>query len=580
MIAHSAPWRAEPAMSVNAAGIERLIRPPRTVMHLDRMGCLHQTRLSFMRSLIRLMHRENWTIQRVRWEMDAQGYGVAIYTVTTPGRDYSLVAFSNELDDADRTDRVIAERWDATFALTEGTPDDQGIERLRGCVPLQEAGRCSAAELVLSRANKSVRLFDYVVDCLVRGMQPEIPRLAEVGYLMRTTAVYGNGKFGLADREKVMRDECMRSPYRAELLAVYLIRCFTHDLVNHIASVRGGGRSVELEPVRRRILGIGNATGLGMAPYLHKHPALLNNWYLARETALARVRDVQTATPDKAERFGALLDRAVRHVREWHTDDALQTDRIAGLSADLQRIQGRPIEECCPWHKLMKWAEENVSLEAQEMLASLVMEPYPELVDELESSMGADESASIEPGMKLDELTGIIEKQYDWALEYDFERADASHWFWYVSKEKLEPRIGVRLEETGADREMPLGVARDVQQLYRDLAAAAEPKQTVALFLALNPEHRHIVRRIQNMARTPYGEIRDNLLGENMRPIDMLRCKLAFFGASKFDPKSDRWTRITMYQGAPLPQELQADNADDWCFPVIGEGAATASDPG
>ena len=54
-----------------------------------------------------------------------------------------------------------------------------------------------------------------------------------------------------------------------------------------------------------------------------------------------------------------------------------------------------------------------------------------------------------------------------------------------------------------------------------------------------------------------------------MRPIDILRSKLSFFGATKFDPKSDRWTRITMYQQAPLPSELHNADADDWGFPFI-----------
>jgi hypothetical protein len=75
--------------------------------------------------------------------------------------------------------------------------------------------------------------------------------------------------------------------------------------------------------------------------------------------------------------------------------------------------------------------------------------------------------------------------------------------------------------------------------------------------------------RVACAARYPYGEIRDNLIGEDCLPIDMLRCKLAFFGASKFDPKSDRWTRITLCQGAPLFDELQ-DRADDWWLPVFG----------
>jgi len=75
------------------------------------------------------------------------------------------------------------------------------------------------------------------------------------------------------------------------------------------------------------------------------------------------------------------------------------------------------------------------------------------------------------------------------------------------------------------------------------------------------------VRRVQRTASHPFAEIRDNLIGEGCRPIDMLRCKLSFFGASKFDPKSDRWTRITLAQGAPLRDEL--DKADDWWLPVF-----------
>jgi hypothetical protein len=80
-----------------------------------------------------------------------------------------------------------------------------------------------------------------------------------------------------------------------------------------------------------------------------------------------------------------------------------------------------------------------------------------------------------------------------------------------------------------------------------------------------------MIKRFQLAEMTPYGEIRDNLLGEDCLPIDILRCKLSFFGAIKFDPKSDRWTRITMYQGAPGFDELDRGNADSWAFPVFTE---------
>ncbi len=44
------------------------------------------------------------------------------------------------------------------------------------------------------------RCFDEVEETF-RGKKTDLDLLASVGYLMRTTAVYGSGKFGCADRE-------------------------------------------------------------------------------------------------------------------------------------------------------------------------------------------------------------------------------------------------------------------------------------------------------------------------------------------------------------------------------------------
>jgi hypothetical protein len=72
---------------------------------------------------------------------------------------------------------VIATAWDATFALFDWVPDIAGLDRLAANVPLQEAGRIGRRELSLSRANRSVRLFDHAVACLAVGRQPD-PALA------------------------------------------------------------------------------------------------------------------------------------------------------------------------------------------------------------------------------------------------------------------------------------------------------------------------------------------------------------------------------------------------------------------
>ncbi|MFM9745459.1 hypothetical protein ACKI2C_48740, partial [Streptomyces brasiliscabiei] len=93
-------------------------------------------------------------------------------------------------------------------------------------------------ELVLARANRSVRLFDHVVESLAAGRQPDAAALEATGYLMRTTAVYGNGKFGIADRARIADRPELEGPFRAEMLSVWLIRAFTVDLADHLAALK------------------------------------------------------------------------------------------------------------------------------------------------------------------------------------------------------------------------------------------------------------------------------------------------------------------------------------------------------
>jgi len=83
------------------------LRPPATVMQLERMGCAHQSRLSFMRVLLRRMQQEQWRFERPVWDIDANGIGRAVFTAIGPHRSYSLVAFAHDLPDHMRSDRVI-----------------------------------------------------------------------------------------------------------------------------------------------------------------------------------------------------------------------------------------------------------------------------------------------------------------------------------------------------------------------------------------------------------------------------------------------------------------------------------------
>ena len=210
-------------------------RDPNQIMKLSRLGCFHQSKLSFLRSFIREF--KDWEFKSEIFELDKDGYGTAVYSVSNKERTYSLVCFANKLDDTERSDRVIATKWDAAFVIHDGLPSKDDIERLRENVPKQEVGRCSFKELALSRANRSVRVFNHVIDSLSNGKQPDKKLLSEVGYLYRTTAVYGSGKFGLADRYRIKDRPEINGPFRIEMMLVYLVRQFTFDQVNHLSLI-------------------------------------------------------------------------------------------------------------------------------------------------------------------------------------------------------------------------------------------------------------------------------------------------------------------------------------------------------
>ncbi len=550
------------------------LRAPETVLRLERMGSFHQTRLSFMRVLLRRLVRENWQVVRTLWDIDAKGEGVAVYEARGNGRVYSLIAFGHDLDPSKRTDRVIADEWDATFALHDGVVNQGDIDRLARNVPKQEAGRCSAAELVMARANRSVRLFDHVVARLAEGKQPQAAELDSVGYLMRTTAVYGSGKFGLADRERIADRAEVSGPFAAEMLTVWLSRAFTADLVEHLAALRAPGRAVRLDRDLRRRLGVGNSTGLGMAPFVVNHPGLFHRWISARETALGRVRAVERASAQEIAIFRDRLARAVRQMAVWQVEDVVQTRRIEELRRDIDRlatsVAAGDLAAAFAWDRLFSFAEAELGLEAQELLVTLLLEPYGALVDDLSETMGGDETAdfAVDGAMTLAELAATIAADYGFALAIDFADPAANARFWYVSEDKLEPRLGERALEEGSERELPLAVARDVAGLHRALAGKA-PGMMVAEFLSSYPEFRHAVRRVQLTARRHYAEIRDNLTSAQLRPIDILRCKLSFFGATDFDPRSDRWVRVALFRHAPFPDELRLVAPDDWAIPPL-----------
>lgn len=547
------------------------LRPPQTVMNLERLGSMHQSRLSFMRILVRRIMRERWQIKVAQSDLDAQGYGTVVYEINAPHGLFSFVVFSNYLSDEERNDRVIATQWDLTMALVEGAIDEDYLEQLRQNVPKQEAGRVDSRVFVLSRANRSARNFDYVVDQLAAGQQPDVKKIAKVGYLYRTTAVYGSGKLGMADWEKVeQRWPDFARPFAAEMFACYMLRSFSLNQVEHIARHKAPDTYVPMDLSIKRYFGIGNSTGLGMAPYLINHPMLINRWMEMRELGLARVRVLGNINHRVQDHFQELLARCKQHTQENFTEDEWQTNNNTQVVRDLEALQAHTSDGVDSWQQLLCWSEEHCSLQGQELLVSILLEIYPEIVNGLEDYHCTEEFLDLAPLMPVEELKKVIEQRYSWALAIDFADSSELETFWYRSEDKMEPRLGNAKTQPGKDKEMALGIGYSVRECYDQLCLYVKenPEHTTARFMVANPKLRGIVRRIQSMNRCVYGDIQANLLKHDVLPIHLLRAKLAFFGVSKFDPRSTLWVRNTMYQGAPLIEDIGHTFNDDWFMPL------------
>jgi len=543
------------------------------IMTLDKMGSRYPSRLSFSRSMLRRLLFDNWKILKSKFDLDDDGYGTVVYEIFINNNIYSLVCFSQHLDSADRSDRVIAEKWDTAYSLISGKLNDDELSRLRKNVPLQESGRNSSKELILSRANKSVRLFEYVVNCLSKGKQPDINEINKVGYLLRTTAVYGSGKFGLSDFTNTKEVTDFNQPFRAEMLAVYIIREFSVDLVEHVARKKNPNKAVKLENTIKQHLGIGNSTGLGMAPFIIKHPKLINKWMDQYTKSLSQVVN-KNIDPIKISYYSKLLEKALLYLKEVTTFDEYQIKKNAKTLEDLKKFINHiknyknNNDKYVNWINLINYTTKNYNYDTQEIAKVQLLELYPEDSENFAEDMSDTEVMEINETQTLKELNSVIENNYNWALEVDFAKKDNNFLFWYISATKLEPRLGERYNEDGSELEQHLGVAKMVQNLYSKMQKE-NLDLSVAEYLLFNPEFRGIIRRIQSLTKYPFAEVQDNILGKDTIPINMLRFKLSFFGANRYDPKSDRWLRVSFFSGAPFLSNLNKHNVDNWGFATM-----------
>ena len=105
-----------------------------------------------------------------------------------------------------------------------------------------------------------------------------------------------------------------------------------------LLKARNPKKAVKLDVNICKSLGIGNSTGLGMAPFIVNHPTLLNNWISAREISLKKIREIKIISEKDKKLFLECLKKSIKNVTSWNTESEYQINKIKFLLRDLNQI--------------------------------------------------------------------------------------------------------------------------------------------------------------------------------------------------------------------------------------------------
>jgi len=552
------------------------IRPPEVVTTAEALSATKASALSFARVLIRRMVQERWTISTAIWEIDDEGRGTAAFRIETAERPLHFVVFADNLPDDQKSERIVGNRYDGVGYLGQGVIDREHIEVMRGESANFVLGRAGPSVIGLTRMNRSASAFDGAVDALAQGRQPRIPG----GYLLRNNGFWGNGRHGTAIYPGFPPEHPLSHPYSGEMMTLYMWRHFGCELAEHLARCRNPD-AARLAPERKRHLGMGNASGLGMVPFVIAHPKRIHAWVVMRELAIAHAlgEAVSPAAPEVI-RLVRLLDRCIAYFTLHDRSGKAMYAPSSVLREDLGRLRdavaifgaeslmcGASAER--PWQMLETWARDHCNRESLELLYSLLIELYPERAFALArlAAVPGDFANDSDPAMTLGELAALIRRDYGWALAIDVGGPQARHHFWYYSDENVEPRLGERGVDPGDEHEAFVDVPGAVQALLADIGKQPGT-MTTAAFLLLHPGHRFMAERVQSLAGLPYGEIRGHVSHARFQPCHLIRFALSLLGMEDFDPRSSLWVRGTFLQGAPIAEDLAQGREDDWIYPL------------
>lgn len=534
------------------------------------LGALQPSALSCTRYFMEHIFAQGWRVERTLFELDAVGAGIARYSIHACGRMFEFVALSNAPVDGGRSGRVLDGERDMNAGLYEGFASDSQIETMRREMPKIYFGRAEGDTLIWCRSNRSMRIFEHVVERLAAGLQPDPSRIAETGYLMRNVGIEGNGVYGTRAFGAYGSDHPLRLPYMAQMLTAYMMREFAFDLAEHLARAASPS-AVTLSRDFKRFIGIGNGSAIGLVFFVYNKPAFIGRWLEMRErlVATAAALKLERADPRRAM-LESLLEKAARFAAE---------DRIGRTDTEERARHCSEIGLLRDWlcdasvavldlGQIIERASHTVSIEALETLHSCCMELLPDLRDAMLECFFVDDELPPAPLIALEALTSLIRRDYGWALETDTSSEEANHFVWYQSVSNDEPRRGNR-QDTPASINMIRNIAADVTALLHDIDAFG-PACSMADFLLVHPCHRYIIQRLELLADQRFHTPHCNPFDRSFEALSLVKLVMVgFYGLEKPVDFLDRNSRGIMFHGAPARDELGGRLEPGWFYPLL-----------
>jgi hypothetical protein len=551
------------------AAIIRRLRPAAD-FNGPRLSVMKATAVSFASQLVKRMVGERWRITKEHFACDALGDGYGVYRIDAGGFPLTYVVRCYPWDGVEKVGRRSdGAKRDMFGAIFLGEPDEARIKEELVTFDIRDADLMRTRSDVTgwTPASRSARAFEYVVESLVAGHQPE-PTSIGGGYILRNGGYLGNGRQGSVSVRGLPEEHPFRKPFFADLFGLCMIRQVSIDLVNGVASAINPG-AAQLDPDVARFIGVGNSSGQGMCVALQRWPEWVASWLVVRELSLAFAA-VQKPDRDSVEALRAALGRAASYYEhaDYQCEDFVTPP--AHIATNLRKIAAwiKDDNSFASWGELADQVRQTFDGETAEQVNSLLIDLHQAFADDAAAyiPIGMVRDRDVIPEMSVGELRALLQRDYGWALRIDLSHSSARQHFWYHSIDNGEQRRGERVIDPHEQFESFTDHIGLIQRLSAWTVSFADDA-TVADMLMAEPDLCYAIARVQYMQGLPYSEIRDNLIHRDFLPSHLIRFFLAMLGIDGSNPLSIRYVRGVFFQGLPLAEDIARGIGKDWRFP-------------